>query len=140
MRFRRNLASRFVSLMVLCTMLFILGSALFVMYQQSLVRSFEAAQQRLEQKEILTRQLDRAFTQAFFDVRGYFAFGRPSFKESVFQQQEIVKQVLREMEPLASHPEDERVLRDAREFFIRYFEQLMPKAMEAFERGRKWIG
>lgn len=84
MRFRRNLASRFVSLMVLCTMLFILGSALFVMYQQSLVRSFEAAQQRLEQKEILTRQLDRAFTQAFFDVRAILHLDVRRLKKASF--------------------------------------------------------
>ncbi|WP_197072013.1 ATP-binding protein [Geobacillus kaustophilus] len=133
--FRRSVASRFVWLMAGFTVLFFLGSALLVMYQQSLTRSFEAVQQALEQKEIRTHQLDRAFTQAFFDVRGYFAFGRPSFKESVFQQQETAKQVLREMEPLAVHSEDERFLRDAHDFFIRYFEQLVPKAIEAFERG-----
>ncbi len=135
MSFRRSLSARFVFLMVVCAGVFLVGSALFLMYQQSLVRSFEAAQQKLEQKEMLTRQLDRAFTQAFFDVRGYFAFGRPVFKESVFQQQETIDQLLKEMEPLASLPEDERFLRDARDFFIRYFEQLVPKAVEAFERG-----
>jgi signal transduction histidine kinase/CHASE3 domain sensor protein/ActR/RegA family two-component response regulator len=133
--FRQSLARRFVGLMSIFIALFFVGAFILFFYQSSLTHSFEKKQLQLEKKEKYAQEIERAFYQAFFDVRGYLAFGRKEFKLSVFRERENVHSALQKLEAVADEQEDREFLLTAREFNNYYFNTLVTKAIEDFENG-----
>jgi signal transduction histidine kinase len=133
--FRESLARRFVGLMSVFIGLFFVGAFALFFYQSSLSASFEKKQIQLEQKKKYAEEMERAFNQAFFDVRGYLAFGRKEFKLSIFRERENVHSALQKLEAVANEQKDHEFLLAAREFDHYYFNTLVAKAIENVENG-----
>lgn len=81
------------------------------------------------------QEIERAFNQAFSDVRGYLAFNRKEFKLSFFREQENVRTALDLLESAATTKEDTQFVVKVRQFAQHYFERLVPEAVDAFESG-----
>ncbi|ANB61245.1 ATP-binding protein [Anoxybacteroides amylolyticum] len=133
--FRQSLARQFIGLMSLFIVVFLLGASIFLWKQQSITNTFEEKRQQLQEKARYAEQLDRAFTQAFFDARGYLAFGRKEFKQSIFEQKEQVIVTLQKLKQLAKNETDRQFLEDAATFTSYYFDDLVKKAIANFEAG-----
>ncbi|MCZ0754279.1 ATP-binding protein [Anoxybacillus sp. J5B_2022] len=133
--FHKSLARQFIGLMGGFIAIFFVGASLLLFYQQSTTNDFERKREQIEKKEKYVEQLDRAFTQAFLDVRGYLAFGRKEFKQSVFRQKEAVLLTLKQLKPLAHTTEDQQFLDAADSFATYYFDQLVKQAIMEFENG-----
>lgn len=133
--FHQSLMRQFVGLMSVFIVLFFIGAVLVLWKQQTLVSTFEAKREQLQLKELYAEQLNRAFNQAFFDARGYLAFGRKEFKQSIYQQKGQVIATMQKLKPLAKTEEDRQLLKEAASFTTYYFDDLAKKAIADFEAG-----
>ncbi len=133
--FHPSLMRQFIGLMSGFIAVFLIGAFMLLFYQKSITNTFEAKEKHLEEKEKYAEQLERAFNQAFLDTRGYLAFGRQEFKQSIFQQKETVRLTLNKLKTLADEQKDAEFLDEANAFTSYYFDNLVEKAMIDFENG-----
>jgi signal transduction histidine kinase/ActR/RegA family two-component response regulator/CHASE3 domain sensor protein len=133
--FRSSLTRQFIVLMSGFIVVFLIGAFVLLLYQKSIENTFETKQKQLEEKGKYAEQLERAFNQVFLDTRGYLAFGRQEFKQSIFQQKETVRLTLNKLKTLADEQEDVEFLDKANAFTSYYFDNLLKKAISDFENG-----
>ncbi|MCF6138269.1 ATP-binding protein [Pseudalkalibacillus berkeleyi] len=133
--FQTSLRKQFLGLMGCFILIFLIGAALLFIYDKSITDEFESKQQQLNEKDKYSEQLNREFTKAFFDARGYIAFGRQEFKESVNEQQTKVVITLDELREISSSQEDEQFINEAEVFISFYFNELIPSGFSNFENG-----
>ncbi|NMH68972.1 response regulator [Bacillus sp. RO3] len=133
--FQTSLRNQFIGLMSSFIFLFFIGAACLFLYDQSITNQYQIQKDQLNEKEDVAEKLDREFQQAFFDARGYLAFGRQTFKDSIFKQEEKVNEAISELRGAATNPEDQLFIRDAEEFSMVYFKELVPGVIADFEKG-----
>ncbi|WP_243387325.1 ATP-binding protein [Bacillus kexueae] len=133
--FQKSLQRQFAGLLGGFIILFFFGSAILGTYNQLITREYERLKLTLDKKEECAERLNEQFTQAFFDARGYFAFGRKEFKQSFYAQREVVQDSIKQLKLIGNEPEDEVFIEEAELFFSYYFDDLAKNAILAFENG-----
>ncbi|WP_211201328.1 ATP-binding protein [Bacillus sp. NTK074B] len=133
--FQTSLRNQFIGLMSGFIILFIIGATCLYVYDQSIGSAYKVQSAQLNQKEDVAEQLYRDFQKAFFDARGYLAFGRQPFKESIFIQEKKVADTISKLKELQTEPEDQLFIKDAEEFSNLYFKKLVPPVINSYEQG-----
>jgi signal transduction histidine kinase/ActR/RegA family two-component response regulator len=133
--FQTSLRNQFIGLMSGFIVIFFIGAACLLVYDQSLTNEYQVQRDQLNRKEDVAEQLDRDFQKAFFDARGYLAFGRQEFKESIFDQEKKVADTVTKLRELQTESEDQLFLRDVEEFSTLYFKEMVPNVISYFEKG-----
>ncbi|WP_044338280.1 ATP-binding protein [Rossellomorea aquimaris] len=133
--FQTSLRNQFIGLMSGFIVIFFIGAAFLYVYDQTIANDYQVQRDGLNQKEDVAEQLDRDFQKAFFDARGYIAFGRKEFKESIFNQEKKVNDTLSKLKELQMEPEDQLFVKDVEEFSNLYFKELVPPIIDSFEKG-----
>lgn len=133
--FQTSLRNQFIGLMSGFIIIFFIGAACLFLYDQSITADYQVQRDQLNKKEDVAEQLDRDFQKAFFDARGYLAFGRQGFKESIFDQEKKVDGTLKKLKGLEAGTEDQRFFKDVEEFSTLYFKEMVPSVISDFEKG-----
>ncbi|MDX8344324.1 ATP-binding protein [Rossellomorea sp. YZS02] len=133
--FQTSLRNQFIGLMSGFIVIFFIGAAFLYVYDQTIANDYQILRDKLNQKEDVAEQLDRDFQKAFFDARGYLAFDRKEFKESIFNQEKKVNDTLTKLKALQTEPEDLLFVKDVEEFSDLYFKEMVPPVIESFEKG-----
>ncbi|RBP05588.1 ATP-binding protein [Rossellomorea aquimaris] len=133
--FQTSLRNQFIGMMSGFIVLFFIGAAFLSLYDQSIRNEYEVKRNQLNQKEDLAEQLDRDFQKAFFDARGYLAFGRQEFKKSIFNQEKKMDDTLKKLKGLETEPEDRLFFKDVEEFSNLYFKDMAPRIISDYEEG-----
>jgi signal transduction histidine kinase/ActR/RegA family two-component response regulator/CHASE3 domain sensor protein len=133
--FQTSLRNQFIGLMSGFIVIFFIGAACLLLYDTSLANEYQVKSDKLNQKQDMAEQLDRDFQKAFFDARGYLAFGRQEFKESIFDQEKKVADTLTKLRGLQTESEDQLFFRDVEEFSTLYFKGMIPSVISNFEKG-----
>ncbi|PFA67451.1 histidine kinase [Bacillus sp. AFS015802] len=133
--FQTSLRNQFIGMMSGFIVIFFIGAACLSLYERSVANEYQAQRDQLNQQEDVAEQLGRHFQKAFFDARGYIAFGRQGLKESIFKQEKKVAASLKSLKELATDPEDRRFLKDVEEFSALYFGEMVPGVLSDFENG-----
>ncbi|MCA1061299.1 response regulator [Rossellomorea aquimaris] len=133
--FQTSLRNQFIGLMSGFIIIFFIGAACLYMYDQSIGNAYQVKRDQLNQKEDVAEQLDRDFQRAFFDARGYLAFGRETFKESIFIQEKKVADTLSKLKESQTEPDDQLFVKDAEEFSNLYFKDMVPPVISNYEKG-----
>ncbi|MCR8847793.1 ATP-binding protein [Rossellomorea sp. SC111] len=133
--FQTSLRNQFIGLMSGFIAIFFIGAACLFLYDQSISNEYQVQRNDLNQKADLAEQLDRNFQRAFFDARGYLAFGRQELKESIFVQEKKVADTLEKLKGLKTDTEDQLFFKDVEEFSTLYFKDMAPRIIGDFENG-----
>ncbi|WRP06080.1 ATP-binding protein [Rossellomorea aquimaris] len=135
--FQTSLRNQFIGLMGSFIVIFFIGAACLFLYDWYITDEYQTSRDQLNKKEDLAEQLVREFQQAFFDTRGYFAFGRPELKKSIFDQEREIKKSINDLKESIStaETEDQLFLRDVEEFSTLYFEEMVVKAISDYDNG-----
>ncbi|PFG04742.1 ATP-binding protein [Bacillus sp. es.034] len=133
--FQTSLRKQFIGLMSGFIAIFFIGAACLFLYDQSITNEYQVQRNELNQKKDLAEQLDRNFQKAFFDARGYLAFGRQELKESIFVQEKKAADTLEKLKGLKTETEDQLFFKDVEEFSTLYFKDMAPRIIGDFEKG-----
>ncbi|MGG3912587.1 ATP-binding protein [Rossellomorea vietnamensis] len=133
--FQTSLRNQFIGLMSGFITIFFIGAACLFLYDQSITNEYQVQRNELNQKKDLAEQLDRNLQKAFFDARGYLAFGRQELKESIFVQEKKAADTLEKLKGLKTETEDQLFFKDVEEFSHLYFKDLAPRIIGDFENG-----
>ncbi|TMU84390.1 response regulator [Bacillus sp. BHET2] len=133
--FQTSLRNQFIGLLSAFMLIFIIGAACLFTYDWYITDEYQSLKSQLDQKEKVAENLDRNFQQAFFDARGYIAFGRTEFKESIYENEIQVRASIAEFRKLATEEKDKVFLKDVEEFSEVYFNQIVKNAINNYESG-----
>lgn len=133
--FQASLQRQFAGLMGGFILIFLFGALILGAYNQLSLKEYEMQKRELDKKEECAEKLNEQFTQAFFDARGYIAFGRKEFKQSFYAHREIVLDTIKQLKLIANDEKDRQMIAEAESFFSYYFDDLAKNAFIAFESG-----
>jgi signal transduction histidine kinase/CheY-like chemotaxis protein/CHASE3 domain sensor protein len=133
--FQTSLRNQFIGVMSSFILVFLIGAACLFLYNQYITDEYQAERGKLDEKEAVVEQLDRAFNKAFFDARGYIAFERIELKESIYRQEIIIQDTIEKFRTLAIEPGDQKFIEDVEEFSSYYFQQIVANAIANLESG-----
>ncbi|MFC4320376.1 ATP-binding protein [Litchfieldia salsa] len=131
--FRKSLARQFAGLLISFFIFSLLGASLLLFYQHMITEEYSDKNLFLEKKEAIGQRLDQAFNTAFFDSRGYFAYGNPSMKESALSQETIIVNLTNDLYKMADTDEELLFYNDVLEFTSYYFENVLQLAINYYE-------
>ena len=133
--FQTSLRNQFIGVMSAFILIFFIGAACLFSYDWYITEEYQTLKDQLDRKEKVAEELDRNFQQAFFDARGYIAFGRQEFKESIYQNEIEVRSSIKDLRKLVDEPSEELFLRDVEEFADTYFNSMVKNAIANYENG-----
>ncbi len=133
--FQTSLRNQFIGVMSSFIFIFLIGAACLFLYNQYITDEYQAEREKLNEKEAVAEQLNRAFSKAFFDARGYVAFGRLELKESIYRQEIVIENTIEKFRTLAIEPEDQSFIKDVEEFSAYYFNQIVANAITNYDNG-----
>lgn len=132
---KKSLSKKFVSLMGIFILSFIIGATLLLISLNFLNETYISKRDELRDKQHLTEEINTTFNQAFFDARGYFAYGNKSLKNNALAQESIIKGLSQKFEKLAVSEEDLKLLGRIDEFNQFYFHEILPHVITEYEAG-----
>ena len=133
--FQTSLRNQFIGLMSAFILIFFIGAACLFAYDWYITKEYQTLKDQFDQKEKVAEELDKNFQQAFFDARGYIAFGRQEFKDSIYQSEIGVRSSIKDLRKLVDNPNDNLFLRDVEEFADIYFNSMVKNAFTNYENG-----
>ncbi|MBV7508112.1 hypothetical protein KW850_23110 [Bacillus sp. sid0103] len=132
---RKSLSKKFVTLMGIFIASFILGATLLLVTLYSLNESYITTRDELRAKQQITEEINNAFNKAFFDARGYFAYGNTVLKENALVQESKIKELSQKFKKFATTKEDQKLVGNIDAFNHYYFHVILPKVMVEYEAG-----
>lgn len=132
-----SLVKRFVTLIWVFLICFIIGSTLLLVTQNYLNNSYITKRDELTTKQKIAVQINDVFTEALFDIRGYIAYGNPSLRENALAQEPKIKNFVTELTKHAKTKEDQQLLANIHDFSQYYFNETLPKVIKEYEAGNK---
>ncbi len=123
--------------MISFIVLFLIGSSILIYTQLNTQNQHLKEIKALEKKEDITKNIDDAFTQAFLDFRGYFAYSNMDLKNNALDQKPAIEYLLRRHKTYISTEDDSRFFNEMNRFLNYYFIDQLPKALNNFENNRK---
>ena len=123
--------------MISFIVLFLIGSTILIYTQLNTQDQHLKEITALEKKEDISKDIDGAFTQAFLDFRGYFAYTNMDLKKNALDQKPAIEYLLRRHKTYISTEEDSRFYNEMNRFLNYYFIDEIPKALNNFENNRK---
>ncbi|MBS4174285.1 ATP-binding protein [Bacillus sp. FJAT-49736] len=92
---------------------------------------------KIAEKEKIAQAINVDFNQAFFDARGYLAFGSASMKDSALAQEKKIKRSAKKFEKITTTDDDEKFLDNVNEFTSFYFEDTLPLVISNYKVGNR---
>ncbi|MGM0844816.1 MAG: ATP-binding protein [Bacillota bacterium] len=88
-----------------------------------------------EQKEDIIAEIEDSFNLAIMDIRGYVAFGNERLKERALDQQGVIQRQINKFSELPLTTREQSILQEMNFFYITYFTDLLPPAIQDYEQG-----
>lgn len=107
------------------------GILLYSFYE--LNEDYSSKNSELEKKERLVQKMDDAFTRAFMNVRGYFAYNSVNLKESALEQEPVIRDLMEQLGEMTSDYQEQEFLINVHQFTDYYFVDTLPEAIEEYE-------
>lgn len=133
--YRSSIAKRFISLMRLFLICFLIGSIILLSTLHFLTNTYKAERDQLKKKQLLAGEINNDFNQAFFDARGYLALGNTSLRDSATGQKNKIKSLEKQFEKISTSEKDRQFTSHLNEFISYYFNQTLPTVISDYEAG-----
>jgi signal transduction histidine kinase/CheY-like chemotaxis protein len=133
--FKKTLSRKYVSLMVITIIFFIVGAVSLWLSLYYFKESYSNEIDLLERKKDLAQEINNSFNSAFSDARGYFAYGNVTLIEHALATDEHVSSLFVKFKGIISTSEDERFIKEAEQFQDYYFGNALPSAISYYEDG-----
>ncbi|WP_078547462.1 ATP-binding protein [Litchfieldia alkalitelluris] len=134
--FRKSLARQFAGLLIGFFIFSLLGAICLLSYQHYVTEENSEKNRVLEKKETLGQRLDHTFNMTFFDMRGYFAYGNSSMKESALSKKNSINNITEELGQLVETEEDLIFYNEVLDFTSYYFENVVQLGIQYYENGQ----
>ena len=109
------------------------GILLYSFYE--LNEEYTSKNSQLEKKERLVQEMEEAFTQAFMDVRGYFAYDTEDLLENALRQEPLILNFMKQLEEMEEDYKDQAFLSKIDKFREYYFLEALPATLEEYDKG-----
>lgn len=134
-RRKTSLVRRFVRLMAVFLVCFMLGSVLLLAAQISLNNSFMKKRDELREKYQTVNEINGYLTQSLLDIRGYFAYGNPSLRDRAIAEEPKIRKAQAEFAKIAAAKQDKQLSKDMDDFVDYYYRETLPKSLAEYKAG-----
>lgn len=135
-KFNKNsIVRRYIFLMGVFIGAFLLLAGLLLYSFYELNEEYSSKNRQLENKERLVQDMEKAFIQAFMDVRGYFAYDMEVLKDKALRQEPLILNFMKQLEEMEEDYEDQAFLSKIDEFREYYFTEALPVNLGEYEKG-----
>lgn len=132
---KNSLVRRFIKLMAVFLVCFMIGSLLLLAAQISLHNSYIKKRDELKEKYETVNEMNSYLTQSLLDIRGYFAYGNTALRDHAIAAEPKIRKVQAEFAKIAATKQDQQLLKGMHEFVDYYYEETLPKAVAEYEAG-----
>lgn len=132
---KKSISRQFIALICFFILLFLLGAGILTGIQEKTNDRFVEDRQKTVDKRELALNIERHFSNALFNIRGYLAFDNEALKAEVWEEQKEVKALVNQFKELAKTDEDLKLYRKMVVFHQHIFEETFPKAVSFYENG-----
>ncbi|WP_445505728.1 ATP-binding protein [Niallia sp. 03091] len=133
---KQSISRQFVALICFFILLFVVGASILVYFQKSVNENYVENREKLIEKRKLVQDIEAHFLKAMSNARGYYAFNNKKLKESAQNEQQEIKVLIQQFNQLAKTDDDHLALKEMKEFYTFYFEEILPKALAYYEQGK----
>lgn len=134
---KKSLARRFVTLMGIFLICFIIGAVILLVTLNIVNDSYITKRDELRVKQHIAEEINNGFNQGIINARGYIAFGNTSLRDNALAQEPKIKGLEKKFENHSTSKEDDQLLYKINSFRIYYFVETFPKNIADYESGRK---
>ncbi|MDP4158132.1 MAG: hypothetical protein Q8929_21140, partial [Bacillota bacterium] len=99
---KNSLVRRFIKLMAVFLVCFMIGSLLLLAAQISLHNSYIKKRDELKEKYETVNKMNSYLTQSLLDIRGYFAYGNTSLRDHAIAAEPKIRKVQAEFAKMAA--------------------------------------
>ncbi len=134
---QKSLSRRFLFLMGGFIVFFVIGAFILLVTFHSMNQSNSTERNVLNKKEKIAQEIKDDFDQAFFNVRGYLAFGDQTMRDDAIAQGPKITNLEKQYKKMATSEDDKEFLNDIIDFTDVYFKDTLPKIISDYELGDK---
>ncbi|WP_053365374.1 ATP-binding protein [Bacillus sp. FJAT-27245] len=134
---RKSLARRFGVMMGGFLLFFLVGTGILLLILNEISDSYTEERTTLKKKALTAQKISEAYNEAFFDARGYFAFGNDNMRDSTIEKEEVIRRLSDDFGQKASSEKDLVFLQEVDSFSDYYFGEVTTRLFSAFENGVK---
>lgn len=133
---RKSLSKQLILLMSLFMMVFVIGTVLFILYQNHLNQTYIEERERIVARAELAEEIDQTFTLVLYNMRGYFAYGNAELKRNALSKEATIRSLTKQLEVKAQSSSDNYYLEDLSTFTDYFYEETLPQALQFYESGQ----
>lgn len=121
--------------MVIYFAIYVIGASALLIALHVLNDSYLAESNRLNLEEDVSKEITNKFNEAFFNERGYLAFGNISLKKEAIAEESQIRKLESQYKKIDSFNNDQQFVNSAEEFTNYYFDNKLPLLFSMYESG-----
>ncbi|HEY9576551.1 MAG TPA: hypothetical protein VIR64_02650, partial [Pseudobacillus sp.] len=133
--FRKSIRKQFLVIMFAMLSLLMMGAGAAYFTGERITDDYREKRKEMNKKVQTVRFLESSFKNTVFSMRGYIAFKDEKELQHTYDSARNLQSAIHEFTPLASSPEEKKLIADLADFRQVYMNHLVPKATALVEVG-----
>ncbi|HEY9576729.1 MAG TPA: ATP-binding protein [Pseudobacillus sp.] len=126
--FRKSIRKQFLVIMLAMLSLLMVGAAAAYFTGERITDDYREKRRQMNKKVQTVRFVESSFKNTVFSMRGYIAFKDEKELQHTYDSARDLQRAIHEFTPLASSPEEKKLVADLEDFRRMYMNHLVPKA------------
>ncbi|WP_139998927.1 ATP-binding protein [Paenibacillus paridis] len=128
--YKKSITRQFTSMMILALTLILVGAVFVLLSTVFILKDYEEETTELREKQELVSQIADHSNEIILRARGYYVYLSDFEYNQIFIEKTSLDQALAEIKVLKLSASEQEVMQNIESFFIDYFDQILPKAIE----------